>query len=107
MTTTTRRPVYISVSQYMDRLQAGTMLVADVVEKACKLGADGVELRREPWPAYERELAATRQLVEALRGGAPCAARLLGNKDDGDEQRPFRPRHGGAPTLVRRRAPAS
>jgi sugar phosphate isomerase/epimerase len=49
------------------------MLVADVVKKACTLGADGVELRREPWPAYERELAATRQLVETLQLGVTFA----------------------------------
>ena len=71
------RPVYISVSQYMDELQAGTMLVAGVVEKACTLGVDGVELRREPWPAYERELPATRQLVEALKLGVTFATHNL------------------------------
>jgi sugar phosphate isomerase/epimerase len=77
MKPTISRPVYISVSQYMDRLQAGTMLVADVIEKACPLGADGVELRREPWPAYERELAATRQLIEALKLGVTFATHNL------------------------------
>jgi sugar phosphate isomerase/epimerase len=57
----------------MDKLQAGTLLVADVVVKACTLGADGAELRREPWPAYERELVATRQLAESLDLGLTFA----------------------------------
>jgi len=61
----------------MDELQAGTMRAADVIEKACTLGADGVELRREPWPAYERELVATRQLVEAIKLGVTYATHNL------------------------------
>jgi sugar phosphate isomerase/epimerase len=84
METATKRPVYISVSQYMDRLQAGTMLAADVVEKACTLGADGVELRREPWPAYERELVTTRQLIESLKLGVTFATHNLLFSPDAD-----------------------
>jgi sugar phosphate isomerase/epimerase len=61
----------------MDELQAGTMLAADVVVKACTLGADGAELRREPWPAYERELIATRQLAESLKLGLTYATHNL------------------------------
>jgi sugar phosphate isomerase/epimerase len=51
------------------------MLVAEVVEKACLLGANGVELRPELWPAYERELVATRQLAEACKLGITYATR--------------------------------
>jgi len=69
------RPVYICVSQYADELYAQAMLVTEVVEKACLLGANGVELRPELWPAYERELAATRQLVESLNLGLTYATR--------------------------------
>jgi sugar phosphate isomerase/epimerase len=71
------RPIYISVSQYMDELAAGTMKAADVVEKARALGADGVELRREPWPDHKRELSATRQHAELLGLGITFATHNL------------------------------
>ena len=71
------RPVYLSVSQYMGELQAGSMLVADVIEKACILGVDGVELRRELWPDYERELTAMRQLAESLNLGITFATHTV------------------------------
>ena len=51
------------------------MLVAEVVEKACLLGANGVELRPEFWPDLEHELAATRQLLDSLNLGVTYATR--------------------------------
>mgnify|MGYP001073464645 CR=1 FL=1 len=71
----TERPVYICVSQYADELQSGTMQVAQVIEKASLLGADGVELRPELWPNYERDLTATRQLARSLKLGVTYATR--------------------------------
>lgn len=63
--TTLLRPLLISVVQYQDKLDDGTMRVGDVIDKAHALGADGVELRRESWPAYEDELADARERAQA------------------------------------------
>lgn len=59
------RPILISVVQYQTALADGSMAAAGVVDKARQLGVDGVELRRELWPAYVRELPAVRQQIEA------------------------------------------
>jgi sugar phosphate isomerase/epimerase len=58
------RPILISVVQYLPLLEAGTMSIADFVQKAVNSGVDGVELRREAWPAYATELPAIRQQIE-------------------------------------------
>jgi sugar phosphate isomerase/epimerase len=58
------RPLLISVVQYQTALADGTMQIAGVVDKARQLGVDGVELRRELWPAYSRELPAVRRQIE-------------------------------------------
>ncbi len=62
---TPKRPIIISVMQFEDDLKSGRRTVFDVIDTAQRLGADGVELRRETWPAWEEELAAARQRVEA------------------------------------------
>jgi sugar phosphate isomerase/epimerase len=51
------------------------MLVADVAEKACLLGAQGVELRPELWPNLARERVATRRLCESCGLGVTYATR--------------------------------
>ena len=58
------RPVLISVAHYLDELEAGTVTVFDIIEAADRLGADGVELRREPWAAWENELETARKEIE-------------------------------------------
>lgn len=60
-----RRPILISVMQFEDRLKAGTLTVFDVLNTAARLGADGVELRRETWPNWVDELSAARANVES------------------------------------------
>lgn len=60
-----RRPVLISVMQFEDSLKAGTLTVFDVIETADRLGADGVELRRETWPQWQAELPTARAKAEA------------------------------------------
>ncbi|MEZ4707116.1 MAG: sugar phosphate isomerase/epimerase family protein [Caldilineaceae bacterium] len=62
----THRPVFISVMQYEDRLKSGAATVFDVIETAHRLGADGVELRRETWPNWQAELPAARARIEEL-----------------------------------------
>lgn len=60
------RPILISVMQYEDKLNSGAMTVFDVIDAAQRLGADGVELRRELWPNWRRELVAASQWLEKL-----------------------------------------
>lgn len=59
------RPILISVVQYQPALESGAMSIADMVAQAKAHGVDGVELRREVWPAYRTELTAVRQQIEA------------------------------------------
>lgn len=61
-----QRPILISVMQFEDHLKDGTLTVFDVIETASRLGADGVELRRETWPSWQDELAAARAKAESL-----------------------------------------
>ena len=60
------RPLLISVAQYLDELEVGTVSIFDIIEIAHRLGADGVELRREVWPEQDQELEAARVRIEAL-----------------------------------------
>ncbi|MCC6455554.1 MAG: sugar phosphate isomerase/epimerase [Caldilineaceae bacterium] len=63
---TPERPILISVVQYQSQLESGTMSIADMVKKAHEFGVDGVELRRELWPAYKSELATVRKQIDEL-----------------------------------------
>lgn len=63
---TLERPILISVVQYLPRLESGEMKISEFVNKARELGVDGVELRREAWPAYATELPSVRQQIEKL-----------------------------------------
>lgn len=58
-----RRPILISVMQYEDELDAGTMTVGDVIAKAIDAGVEGVEIRPQYWRERERELPAARDLL--------------------------------------------
>jgi len=60
-----RRPVLISVMQYENELNAGTMATRDVVAVAARLGVDGVEVRPEFWRDKARELPEVRDLLAA------------------------------------------
>jgi hydroxypyruvate isomerase len=64
--TDSQRPIIISVIQYMSQVESGEMSTLDLVNKASELGVDGVELRREPWPAYKTELPDVRAQLEKL-----------------------------------------
>lgn len=57
------RPILISVMQYEDELDAGTLAVGDVIAKAIAAGVDGVEIRPQYWRERERELPAARELI--------------------------------------------
>ena len=58
------RPILISVMQYLPHFESGALSIAQFVDKARDFGVDGVELRREAWPAYQRELPAVRKQIE-------------------------------------------
>jgi sugar phosphate isomerase/epimerase len=58
------RPILISVVQYLPQLESGAMTISQLVDKAHEFGVDGVELRREAWPAYQSELPAIRKRIE-------------------------------------------
>ncbi|MEM7029418.1 MAG: sugar phosphate isomerase/epimerase family protein [Chloroflexota bacterium] len=60
------RPILISVAQYIDELEAGTVTIFDLIEKASQLGVAGLELRREMWPNRESELTVAREKIESL-----------------------------------------
>ena len=64
--TQSHRPIFISVMQFEDLLKAGTATVFDVIATAKRLGANGVELRRETWPRWQQELATARAKIEEL-----------------------------------------
>lgn len=61
-----KRPILISVMQYEDQLKRGDCTVFAVIETAKRLGADGVELRRETWANWQAELDPARERIEAL-----------------------------------------
>jgi len=52
--------------QFEDALKSGAQTVFDVIEIAHRLGADGVELRRETWANWQDELLPAREKAEAL-----------------------------------------
>ena len=52
--------------QFEDSLKARSRTVFDVIDAAHRLGADGVELRRELWPNWQTELTTAREKIEAL-----------------------------------------
>jgi sugar phosphate isomerase/epimerase len=62
----TTNPILISVVQYDAELKAGTMSLADVAQRAQRLGADGVEFRDGYWREKDRDLAALRQTMHDL-----------------------------------------
>lgn len=63
---TAERPILISVIQYLPQLESGALKISEYVKKAREFGVDGVELRREAWPAYKTELPAIRKQIEEL-----------------------------------------
>lgn len=58
-----RRPILISVMQYEDELDAGTLTIDDVIGRAIAAGVDGVEIRPQYWRERGRELPAARDLL--------------------------------------------
>ena len=60
------RPVLISVMQYEDELNAGTLATRDVIAAAARLGADGIEIRPEFWRDKPQELPEARDLIATL-----------------------------------------
>ncbi|MEM7131457.1 MAG: sugar phosphate isomerase/epimerase family protein [Chloroflexota bacterium] len=60
------RPLLISVAQYEDELKSDECTVFDVIETAHRLGADGVELRRETWINWQGELEKARARGQEL-----------------------------------------
>jgi sugar phosphate isomerase/epimerase len=59
-----QRPILISVMQFEEELKRGSMTIFDLMETAQRLGANGVELRRELWPAWQDELPLARHRLE-------------------------------------------
>ncbi len=60
------RPILLSVVQYLPQLESGALSIAEYINKARTFGVDGVELRREAWPQYQREVPAIRRQIEEL-----------------------------------------
>jgi sugar phosphate isomerase/epimerase len=58
------RPVLLCIIQFQDQIEANEMSVQDAVEQAVSYSVQGIELRRELWPAYEEELEVTRRLLQ-------------------------------------------
>lgn len=59
------RPVLISAMQFEDDLKSGERSVWEVIDIAARVGADGLELRRETWPRLDAELEqAARRIAE-------------------------------------------
>ncbi|MCX6050747.1 MAG: sugar phosphate isomerase/epimerase [Chloroflexi bacterium] len=58
------RPLLISVMQFEEELKSGARTIFDVIDTAQRLNVDGVELRRELWPAWQTELATARRYLE-------------------------------------------
>lgn len=79
-----QRPLLISVMQFEDDLKSGKRTIFDVIEVAHRLGADGVELRRELWPAWDDELPAARQRIEELSLQVTYATHATLFSDDAD-----------------------
>ena len=65
MTANTDRPIVISILQYQDEIETGSLSVFDLLDKVVALGVDGIELRREPWKSYQTEIAPVRERLEA------------------------------------------
>ncbi len=61
-----KRPILISVIQYLPQLESGALKISEFVNKGHEFGVDGIELRREAWPAYKTELPAVRKQIEDL-----------------------------------------
>ena len=64
MTLNANRPVIISILQYQDEIESGTLSVSDLIDKVVLLGVDGIELRREPWKHYQAEVKTVRDQLE-------------------------------------------
>lgn len=58
------RAVLMSVMQYKTELESGSLTISKLLDKVDKLGVDGVELRRELWPHYAKELPAIREKID-------------------------------------------
>jgi sugar phosphate isomerase/epimerase len=80
------RPALFSVVQFDERLNNGAMTIFDLFKTAQRLGADGVELRREAWPRWQQELAQARQACSDLGLIVTYATfATLFNKDNTDQ----------------------
>lgn len=84
------RPALISVMQFEEELNSGAMTVFDVIETAQRLGADGVELRRELWPNWRDELSAARKRIDAQGMLATYATFVTLFSDDNQDQATLR-----------------
>jgi sugar phosphate isomerase/epimerase len=62
-----QRPVLLSVVQFQEGFDAGTVSIAEMLTAAKRHGADGFEIRPEFWREKERELPAARE--QAARDG--------------------------------------
>jgi sugar phosphate isomerase/epimerase len=87
MNVSTVRPILISIAQYLAELEAGTMNVLDLIEKARSFGVQGIELRPEPWPAYRSELVIVRERLQSLGMIVTYATRSWLFAVDADAQR--------------------
>ena len=82
------RPVLISAMQFEDELKSGARSVWEVIDIAARVGADGIELRRETWPRLDAELAqAARRIADAgLLVTYATQATLFDNSAHGQRQ---------------------
>jgi sugar phosphate isomerase/epimerase len=85
---TTDSAVLLSIIQYHDALNAGTMTLVDLVDTAQRLGAGGVEFRPDYWRDKAAEIATVRQATteRGLRAIYATMATLFTADAAGEEQ---------------------
>ena len=83
-----QRPILISAMQFEDELKSGERTVWEVIDIARRVGADGIELRRETWPHIDAELplAASRIADAGLLVTYATQATLFDSSAQGQRQ---------------------
>lgn len=82
------RPVLLSAMQFEDQLKGGLLSVWEVIDIAVRVGADGIELRRETWPRLDAEIsqAASRIRESGLLVTYATQATLFTGSAQGQQQ---------------------
>jgi sugar phosphate isomerase/epimerase len=73
----------LCIIQFQNQLEANEMTVLDTIEQAARTNVQGIELRRENWPAYAAEVDAAAALLRerGLTGTYATFSRLFAADD--------------------------